>query len=286
MPAAVFLKDKDKNLIISKMGKLVEIRPLEQKRFHGKAGKDSITCTKRVAALVDPVTMKYSTGLTDEDKEWLLKRVPNLDLSDNYKPGEPHPYWDDYRSALVLENNTMILDADKPMEFLKIKLAKASKYVANSMEEYNNGHFPDATHVIYDEQEEVQEKATKAAVIKKIFAKLDKMSLEHKQNVLTIATNRSYTKNSSDYVEAELFDVVNAEPQKLSLILDYKKEDLTLRALIIEGLMKRRIYKEGHKIKYQDHTIGTDPETVVQYLKDPENQDLKLRIINDVKLSK
>lgn len=55
----------------------------------------------------------------------------------------------------------MILDDTIALEFVKIKVLKASKFVANSLKDWENGLYPEATHVIYDESEEVGIKATK-----------------------------------------------------------------------------------------------------------------------------
>ena len=57
------------------MAKLVEVRPIEVKKWHGKKGQESFTRPKKIQALIDPVTMQYATGLTEEDIAKLRGKV-------------------------------------------------------------------------------------------------------------------------------------------------------------------------------------------------------------------
>ena len=62
----------------------VEVRHIESKRWHNKTGQESFTRPKKIQALVDGSTMKYATGLTDQDKKDLVKKGVSYDLTDNY----------------------------------------------------------------------------------------------------------------------------------------------------------------------------------------------------------
>jgi len=48
---------------------LVEVRPIEKKKWHGKTGKDSFARPVVVEALINVRTNTYDTGLTEEDKK-------------------------------------------------------------------------------------------------------------------------------------------------------------------------------------------------------------------------
>ena len=49
----------------------VQIRPLPSVKWHGKTGNESFTRPKIIQALVDPDSMTYSTGLSEEEeKSW------------------------------------------------------------------------------------------------------------------------------------------------------------------------------------------------------------------------
>lgn len=261
----------------------IDIRPIERERYHGVQGKDSITRTKRIAPTVDTAKMEFITGLDETDLKYLKEKMPNTDFSSRFDPENPHPYWSRFNSALKLENNTVVLDTLNPLELVQYKLAKVSKFVANSMEEYNKGLYPEATHYIHNEEEEIEEKAAKLSIIKKATKKIDAMSLENRMNVLMLATNMPFKNNSADYVDVQLAKEIEENPQKMLDIAEYDKEDLALRSIVTEGLLKNRLLKEGHKIKYQGHVLGSTIEDVVKYLKDPENNEFRARFITDVK---
>ena len=53
----------------------------------------------------------------------------------------------------------MIFDTSNPLDFIKMRVCKASRFVANSWKEFEEGLFPEATHVIFDESEEIEEKS-------------------------------------------------------------------------------------------------------------------------------
>jgi len=46
---------------------LVELRPIENVRWHGKSGKDNFAQDKSSQILYNPSTGKYATGLTEEE---------------------------------------------------------------------------------------------------------------------------------------------------------------------------------------------------------------------------
>ena len=48
---------------------IIQVRPIEVKKWHGKTGNESFTRTKIIQALVDPETVAYQTGLTTEEEE-------------------------------------------------------------------------------------------------------------------------------------------------------------------------------------------------------------------------
>ena len=105
--------------------------------------------------------MTYCTGLTPEEEKTYGDKL-KADLSKQFSIDTPHPFWDSKMAETKLENRTQFFDTSNPLDFIKIKYIKQSKYVANSAKEYEEGLFPEATHIIFDESEEVDVKATKS----------------------------------------------------------------------------------------------------------------------------
>ena len=69
---------------------LIEVRPIEKKRWHGYQGKESFTRPVVIEALINVRTNTYDTGLTEEDRV-RLEKVTGFDLSNTYKKDTPHP---------------------------------------------------------------------------------------------------------------------------------------------------------------------------------------------------
>lgn len=282
----------------------VQIRPLQIKKWHGKTGNESFTRAKVIAALVDPVLMTYSTGLDyvnktyddpDGGKEKITEaqyysKILKADLSNQFNLDIPHPFWDSKMSKLKLENRTMILDTNNALDYIRIKIAKASKYVANSQKEYEEGMFPEATHVIFDEREDVEVKASKIALRKQAILKTDKLSKGQKIELILVLSSEGNDylraknlKGSSDNaVEVELDKIIESKPAQLLEYLSRDKEEVATNALILEALQKHVLRKEGHKIMYHESLLGQDIGEVIQYMNKPENQEFKLRVIKQV----
>src|ERR1019366_7157512 len=117
---------------------MVEIRPLPQKKWHGKKDGESFAQPKAVEVLYDPEKGTYATGLTDEEANEYGKKL-GVNLSSIFIADEPHEYWGNKASWIVLPNRTVLFNTEKPADFVKIKNMKASSRVANSMAEWEAG---------------------------------------------------------------------------------------------------------------------------------------------------
>lgn len=280
----------------------IEVRPIVKKQWHGKTGKESFTRPKKLQALVDGRTRLYATGLDNEKRtykkhprtgkqlskeDWMTEQeyyagLLKVDLSPHFTEGEAHPFWDSSTAVIKLENNTMIFDESIPLDYVKIKMLKASKYVANSMKEYDEGLYPEATHVITDEKEETQVKASKVAIKNKAVIEAYKLSKDRKIQLILILDHKNLKGRSDDSVEVALDKLISSKPKDVLRYIEQDAEDVAIHSLILEALQKSVLRKQGHKILFHDSVIGSDIYDVIEYLKNNENQDLKLRIMAQV----
>lgn len=261
---------------------LVEIRPIETKKWHGKTKEENFTRPQKIQALVDPDTMTYATGLTESEVKSLGEKL-KVDLSNNFSPDLPHSFWDSNQAVVKLENSTMFFNTDLPMEKIKYSICKASKYVANSQKEYEDGLFPEATHVIFNEAEEAELRASKIEIKNTVVRKVHELSKAKKTQILLILTGKNLKSQSDNFVTVAMDDLVQEKPvEVLRLIEDETNEYLFNYALVFEALQKSVLRKEGHKIKYFDNTLGDTERSVAEYLMQDENQELKLRIMKQV----
>lgn len=256
----------------------VEVRPIERKKWHGKSGKEAFTSPLVLEALYDPNTGGYATGLSDADRK-RLEKATGFDLSPDFDPEKPHPFWNSSAGRIKLPWRTNIFDTSKPLDEIKVKVLKASKYVANSMKEYEEGKYPEAIFVIYDEAEEVAIKASKVQKRNKAIKLVSKMSLDSKVNIIQILAGKSLRKQSQDFVDVEMDNLIETMPDKVIKYAEMDKAEVYLRAAVLEALHRNILTKEGNAVYYMGDRIADTTDDAVEYFKDPNNQKLKAMIL-------
>lgn len=257
---------------------IVEVRPLPVEKWHGKDGKDAFAQPKTIQVLYDHETGKYKTGLTPEEaSKWGVET--GLDLSDRFIPGEEHPYWSTSAAQIKLLNNTMFFNTEKVIDRIKVKNLRASKFVANSMKEWKEGKWPDATHVIFDESEEADVKASKIEKRKRATKLADKMTLGEKINMVLIIDGKFVKNKTPNFIEVALDDAIENDIDKFLQYAEMDSEDLVVRGQIEEALYRQTLTREGNAIYYMGERIGFDKEEAIQWFKNDDNQKLKVAIL-------
>lgn len=158
------------------------------------------------------------------------------------------------------------------------------------MQEWEEGLCPEATHVIFDEAEEVEQKASKVAIRNKAVIETSKLSKGKKIELIMVlsSNNGDYLRaknmkgRSDNFVEVELAKLVDDKPEDVLRLLKMNKEELATNALVLEALQKHVFEKTGHKIMYHESVLGQDIYDVTEYLNAPENQEFKVRILAQV----
>jgi hypothetical protein len=256
----------------------VEIKPLPLKKWHGKKDKESFAQTKTIEALYSNKLGGYQTGLTDEEAEVYGKKL-GFNLNNLFDPEKEHPFWSQKIAQVRLENATTYLDPTKPLDYVKIKLVKVSKYVANSMREWEEGKWPDATHVIYDENEEADVKASTIQKRNKAIALASKMTLDEKATMVLIV-NGKYVKNKSlNFIDVEIDEAIEEKVDEFIRYASMDVADMQVRGSILEGLHRQILTQEGAAIYYMGERIGFDIEDAMAWFQSPDNQKLKVAIL-------
>lgn len=261
---------------------VVEVRPIETDKWHGKTGRDSFSQPKTIQVLYSNETGKYATGLTEEEAiKW--GRETGLDLSDRFIPGEEHPYWSSSAAQIKLLNSTMFFNTNKTTDKIKVRNLKASKYVANSFKEYKEGKWPDATHVIYDESEEADIKASKLEKQKRAIKLADRMTLQDKiAMILILSDGEKFVKNKTpNFIEVTLDELLE-DDKKLTEFIEYASmnaEDLTIRGQVEEAIYRQLLTREGASIYYLGERIGFSKEEAIEWFRSEDNQRLKVSIL-------
>lgn len=257
----------------------VEVRPIDIEKWHGHTGSDSIKQPITIEALYDAETGGYATGLTEEEAREYGRKL-GVDLSATYNQEREHEFWGTKSSNVKLENNTMFFDDTKAIDFVKIKMLKASNRVANSLKEYQDGKFPDATHYIYDESEEVDAEATKFEKETKAFGILANMNSDDKASIVQIIANKTVRGMKPNFIDAEISKIVKAELDEFLRITALDPKDVYLRAQVLEAVHRGILNKTGSNIQFMGDTIGYNLEAAIEYLKKPDNQQQKVSILS------
>lgn len=261
---------------------LVEVRPIERERWHGLKANNTFTRPKVIEALLSLNTGMYATGLTPEDRK-RLEKLTGYDLSPEYVPGRPHPFWNSKTARVVLENKTNVFNTSRPLDEIKVKLLKASDLVANSQKEYEDGLFPYATFVIYDEREEEEIKASKLALKNKVVIESQKLTTDRKAEIIQILSGLSVRNQSANYLDLKLDEAINQHgAEKVLDLINRDAKRTTLHALVLEALHKNILRKEGSSIYYMEDQLGFDMESTLNYFEDKKNQALKAQILEKV----
>lgn len=256
----------------------VTVKPLPKETWHGKEGKESFTRPKKVEVLYSIEEGGYATGLTEDD-EIKYGKILGVRLDNKFDLEEAHPYWGSKAGVITLPNHTVIFDTEKPSEYVKIKNMKASKDVANSLAEFEKGLWPEATHYIFDEEEEISVTASKIAKRNKCLTMAAGMSSDEKLHVIQILSNKSFRGRSTDFADVEIDNIIENSPEEFYNLTKMTKAELVARGTILEALLKHKLVKEGAKIMYMGEIIGHDIDQAVEYFLDPNNQAMKVAIL-------
>lgn len=256
----------------------VEVRPLNIPRWHGKKGKEAFTQAHTIEALYDHSIGGYATGLTEEEANKYGKKL-GQDLSNVYDQNGPHPFWGSKMGRIKLENRTMIFDDENALDYVRIKVMKASKFVANSLKDWKAGLFPEATHVIFDEEEEISIRASKVQKRKKALKLSMELSKDDQTNIIQILSDKSLRGRSQDFIDVEIDDLIENRTDDFLRYAQQDKKELYIRAAVLEAIHRNILTKEGTSIFYMSDKIGFDFESTVDWFKDPQNQNMKIAIL-------
>ncbi len=258
----------------------VEVRPIERKQWHGKKGKDSFAQPKTVEVLYNAEKGIYDTGLNEQETEKYSKLM-GVNLGNQFNFTEPHEFWSSKASWTNLPNQTLVLDTEKNAEFVKVANLKASKFVANSLKEHEDGLWPDATHVIYSEEEEMELKASKFQIQQKASVSLINMSSDGKADLVQILAEKTVKGRSQNFIDGMISELIETKPQEVIRFISMGKEEVTIRASVMELLSKGILNKQAGRVYYMGEQIALDYEDAVKYFKDPENSRMRVMLMEN-----
>lgn len=211
------------------------------------------------------------TGLKPEDAKRLEEEM-------NYPEGHLSPnseFWSTF--AIKIGKKDLILNTEKPEDELKYLFLKSHKRVANGL----NNIRPATDYVIINANSEAEEANKINKVKREAYREMDKMSIEDMRKCLRLYGIKSNTM-SNELIEAKMTEQIEANP-RLFIQKWVENPNKEINYVIEEAVAKNIIRKNRTQYYFGTDLIGNGIEDVIAYLKDKQNQDIKLAILNEIK---
>lgn len=263
---------------------IIEVRPLEKKRWHGKTQKEFPSAPMIVECYVNLENRRWETGLTEDDRN-RLQKITGLDLHEHFIPDEEHPFYSTDNGHVKLDyDRTNYFDMRRPIDEIHVKMLMASPLVANSQSDWDEGKCPQAQFVIYDSREEVEKKAEKSKKRTQIYNLWSKMDTTTKKQVVQILLNQSMKNQSDDYIDSKMEDIMSTQGfDKVLEVFSQSKADNYMHSLIIDAVDKNIMQLRGGVYYYMDEAMGGIHDTM-RFLQDVKNNAIKGQIIDKLNL--
>ena len=87
---------------------------------------------------------------------------------------------------------------------------------------------------------------------------------------------------SAGFITVELDKIINKDPAEFLRQLNMDKKTIAAHALVLEGLQKSVLRREGQRIYHMDSPLGIDEIEVAEYLSVEENQDIRMLILSKI----
>lgn len=257
---------------------IVEIRPIDRKRWHDLPKDRSIAQPLTFVPAVDPLTMQYKVEMSAEKLEEIAKRT-GYDLSLNVKPGVPHPFWDSPMMRVKLRRGeTNVFTVNSDVDALRLAVIKGSGLVAGSQADIELNHR--AEFYIYSEDEEVEKAEARATIVMNAIKKLDKLTDAQKKSLLRLLTNkRNTSQRTGEFVNTMLFNLINKDPNSFLEYANMTPQRQKSLVLIEESVAEGHLQKEGTSYFYGSDRIGFDRNGAAEFLEQPVNQPMRLRLM-------
>lgn len=261
----------------------IEIRPIPNrgsiKQF--SENLEYFSQSHIIAPFVNPVSLKYETGLSKEDIEFLGKNNFPYNISDNYTKGVAHTFWEGSMVKVELKNSPIFLFPGKSLiDFVKYKYLLVNNYIYKSEEEMKSGIKSQATHYIYNESEENGIKAGELEIKYALIRKVSELTLTRKRDLVLILLNENTENKNEDYLTTRL-DMIITDKELSKELTELLKADTTSIALsadIKSAIQKTVLRKTKQGIFYFETNLGFSEEDVKEFLIKPENQEILLSI--------
>ena len=235
-------------------------------------------CFERLTVQATKGSGVLNTGLTEEDERRLENKM-------NMSPGTLSRYNVDYWTMFRVDvpSDGIQLNLANPEDELKYLVLKAHQRVANSeMERFDT---PFAEYVMTSKEQEARVENKKSKLKRKAYKVFSNMNTTEMRDVLKVIGKRAGDDASVDFVESQLDKVVTDDPQ--GFLTTVEDPTFKMRAFIDDCLASRVLVKNGTKYQLPGgDTVGYTLEQTIEYLQNPDNQEVYLDLKGKLSISK
>jgi len=217
----------------------------------------------------------YVTGLTDEELMEINKRLPVWDVERKI----PNPeFWKKY--SLVLGTSEKRLHIDKnDRQFIDWKVALSHPDIANSESKLNSR----TPFFIVDEEAEAEQSNRELNALTKSYNYITNMTATEKKAFLSLLGIPS--KDSTESVATlHLRQQAEEFPEKF---VSYYEDTSKKEKLIISEMVEYNVLRKSNGAYYYNEVLlAVDMLATVQWMSDPKNQEVKLKLMQQLELAK
>ena len=235
-------------------------------------------CFERLTVQSQRGTGVLNTGLTEEDERRLEKKM-------NMSPGTLSRYNKDYWNKFYIDvpKEGKELDLANPKDELIYFVLRDHQRVANSeMERFDS---PFAEYVMTSVEQEAKVENKKSKLKRKAYKVFSNMNTTEMRDVLKVIGKRAGDDASVDFIESQLDKLVTDDPQEF--LATVEDPTFTMRAFIDDCLSSRVLVKNGTKyVLPGGDIVGYTLEQTIEYLKNPDNQEVYLDLKGKLSIGK
>ena len=271
----------EERVIIDSSPDKVTLKPIKKNGWLPDDHDGSIRyskCFERLTVQAMKGTGVLNTGLTEEDERRLEGKM-------NMSPGTLSRYNKDYWTMFRIDvpKEGTVLDLSFPEDELKYLVLKAHQRVANSeMERFDS---PFAEYVMTSQEQEAKVENKKSKLKRKAYKVFSNMSTTEMKDVLKVMGKRAGADASVDFVESQLDKIVTDDPQ--NFLTTVEDPTFAMRAFIDDCLSSRVLVKSGTKYQLPGgDTVGYTLEQTIEYLQNPDNQEVYLDLKGKMSIGK
>ncbi len=260
----------------------VYVKPIQRSSWlpAGHDGEIRYTnCAEFLTVQMDTKLRCLNTGITEEEALVLEKE---LKMSPGTLSKYNVDYWSSFASLIPITRDGLELHLENPKDFIRYRNLLAHTEIANSeREKYES---PEYKYVMTSPEQEAKIKNEKSRVIRKAYQLLGKLSFSEQKDVLKLQGKRVNNDSSEDFVESSITDLIEKNPMEfIEIVNDPMFKN---KVFIQDCIANRTIIKSGSKYMLNGgDVIGLSIQEAIEYITDPNNQDVYIRLKAKVETS-